>query len=452
MSWSDSGFTVLFLTPGYVARGDFDAAGKALAMPRGITTPVTTPDAVSLLSAALALSHRKPRRVWILSTLASLLMIELPVGKLRGLEGEERLSALAFEAEAHTGVPAGGSIVGAQLIRTDTEWEHWFCVQMPQRARQEMEAEIGRKGGRILGLLHPGGCPAALSNIPEDKKDWARMEFWPETLVTVHSESSGRAMEIAHWDVQRPVEGGLLGMPRLDSVHRSCLLPPGVSPPRGATVEALSLAVPETMATFLQAWAHTLSLPEPRAAIIRPPRAAMTSERRTAISVATAAAFALLCAGHWALTEWQLQRHLAELKTLADRNKRRDELQTTAGQVAKLRSDLEAARRQHRQELEGFSELLAALSETRPEGLVVRSIREANGKKGETLLAGLCHRPELAGEFANALTNRLQNFGWEIRPAKQKAMMSGGVPLWEFEIGLRSGATAASAKPSTASR
>jgi len=446
----DSGFTILFLAPGFVARGDFDGRGRSRAVPQGLAVRAEIATAGALVTAALGLSTVRPRRVWILTTQASLLTVEFPEDKLRGLTEDERLSALAFEAEALTGTPAASAGLGARLTETSEAGEHWCLVQLAHRVRQEMETEVARKGGRIAGILHPGGLPVSLGAEGEAAQEWERREFWPETMVTVRGNSTDFPLEVEHWDEHRPVEDVLRARPSgkdFNPLRHACLLPPGVCPPIAGCGELLSLAQPKTLALWMDAWAQTLLAPDPKAAIIRSPQPPASPAQRAALSAGAAVATAVLCAGHWALTDWQLSRNTAELKVLAARNKHRDELQAAAGRVATLRSDLETARRRHRQELEGFSELLGALGEVRPEGLMVRSIRESGSQLHENSVTGLCSRPELAGQFANALAGRLEPLGWEVRPAAQKAELISGTPAWSFEITLRLAALTESPQP-----
>jgi hypothetical protein len=399
-------------------------------------------DASSLVLAALGLLPAKARRVWILSALAAPVMVEIPLGKFRGLEGDDRLAALAFEAEALTGLSAVETTLGARLARVDAEWEHWHAVQFERRVLQEMEAEVVRKGGRIAGVLHPGGVPVAFPEMPADDAEWARFEFWPETMITVRGGAGGCSVEVTHWDGHASVEEALKRALPGQALRRSCLLAPQAPVVRAPGVEVVPLGKPETLSSFFSAWAHVLLATEPEAPILRLPRPAMSAERRTGTMVIAALATAVLCAAHWGLTEWQLRRSTTELNELNARNKGRDDLQTAAAQIAKLRNDLAAARTAHQRELDGFSELLGALSELRPEGLVVRSLQNAGTQQNETVLTGLCQRPELAGQFAHALASRLQNFGWDVRPAKQKAQIAAGTAYWDFEIHLRPGAGA----------
>lgn len=203
--------------------------------------------------------------------------------------------------------------------------------------------------------------------------------------------------------------------------------------------------------TMLRGWlvaAHQiLTAQTPAVPVLLPPVQPMSAVSRAWLSVAAAAGVLMLCAGHWWLAEQRLQSAQAEIKTLTLIAKQRDELQTLSAEMGKVRADLNAARLHQAQALRGFGAMLAAVADLRPEGLLVRALKEPGSASPggsslrhhgtEAVISGICLKQALAAEFSNALGSQLAPHGWSVRPARTTARLVGNTPVWDFEIPLR---------------
>ena len=180
--------TLLLITPGFVARGDFDARGRLVALGRAAAPPGAA-DAGSLTLAALGLVKSRARKVWVLSTAAVTAIVEVSANRLQGVSEQEHFTALAFEAEALTGVPAGSSLTVARRLGGDSVAETWWVTQVSERLRQEVDAELLRHGAQLAGLAHPGGMVL----IGENAAGGDVLEVW-EDLLFLRQRHRGVAM------------------------------------------------------------------------------------------------------------------------------------------------------------------------------------------------------------------------------------------------------------------
>lgn len=426
--------TILLITPHLIARGDFDARGVLRAAGHAAPSASVT-DVASLTLAALGLVKAKPRRVFVLTTSAVTAVVESTPGRLQGLSEDELFSALAFEAEVLTGLPAMSSQTAARRMAAERGSEPWWVTQIGNRTRGEIEAEIVRRGARLEGIAHPGGLAPQMSAAPE------RLELWHD-LLFMHRASA--TFEILAVDESAPLTSVLTRFPATGSARMVLTTKPS-SPVTG--LEVLSLHEEKTLHAWLTAWHQALSAPTPPLPVLLPPAQPMSAVSRAWLSVVTATIALALCAGHWWMTERQLQHAQEEVKTLTSLSNQREELMKTSAEVNKLRMDLEAARRLQAQALRGFGSLLSAVAELRPEGLLVRSLKEPGGTTNnspgarytgmEAMVSGLCTQQELAAEFSRNLGTRLTPLGWSVRPARTTARLAGSTPTWDFEIPLR---------------
>jgi len=440
--------TILLVTPHLIARGDFDTRGGLRATAHA-APPSNVTDVASLTLAALRLVKAKSRRVLVLTTSAATAIVETTPGRLQGLSDSELSSALAFEAEALTGLPAMSSQTAACPAAASSGAEAWWVTQISQRMRGEIEAEIVRSGARLEGIAHPGGLAPQMSPVPE------RFELWHD-LLFIHRPG-------VMFDILAVDESALLGsvMARFPATGSARMVLTTKPPSPVTDLDMLSLHDEETLRTWFTAWNLALNAPTPDLPVVVPPAQPMSTVSRVWMSVATAALALILCAGHWWMAERQLQHAQQETKTLTALSKQREELVKTSAEVNKLRTELEASQRLQAQALRGFGALLSAVAELRPEGLLVRTLKEPNGSTSsivgtrytgmEAMVSGLCTQQELAAEFSRSLGTRLTPLGWSVRPARTTARLAGGTPTWDFEIPLRLDGSATST-PATESK
>jgi len=444
--------TLLLITPGFIARGDFDAQGRLIAVAQAVPQANVT-DVASLALAALALLKTPPRRVWALTTAAVTAVIESAPGRLQGLDESELASALAYEAEALTGLPAMSSQTAARRLPSlHAGSESWWVTQMSQRMRSEIESEVTQRGARLEGVAHPGGL------LPQQDAGREGFELWQDLLFMRRSQG----FDILPVDEAAPLESLMARFPAAPGQP-----PRWVLTTRQATaldgVECLSLHDESILRDWLLACHETLTSPTPAVPVLLSPVPPMSGTKRAWLSVAAAVLVLSLCAGHWWLTERQLHSAQAEIKTLTTLARQRDELQAAAAEANKVRAELEAARQHQAQALRGFGAMLSAVAELRPSGLLVRALKEPSGAGSgggthaastEAVISGLCVQQSLAAEFSNVLAAQLAPHGWSVRPARTTARLAGTTPMWDFEIPLRldggsrpPGTTQAAAKP-----
>jgi hypothetical protein len=146
--------TLLLITPGFVARGDFDARGRLVALGKAVPPPGAA-DAGSLTLAALGLVKSRARKVWVLSTAAVTAIVEVSANRLQGVSEQERITALAFEAEALGALyRAGGAEDLGGGLRAIFAIEHRFNVDTGDQANPAFwngQAWVGLDGqwGRL---------------------------------------------------------------------------------------------------------------------------------------------------------------------------------------------------------------------------------------------------------------------------------------------------------------
>lgn len=426
--------TILLVTPHFIARGDFDSRGVLRGIGHAVP-PSHGVDVASLTLAALALVKAAPRRVWVLTTAAATAIMETSPGRLQGLNETELSSALAFEAEALTGLPAMSSQTAASRVAVASSTEAWWVTQISQRMRGEIEAEIVRRSARLEGISHPGGLIMQLGTVAE------RFELWHD-LLFIHRASG--AFDILAVDESAPLMSVLARFPVISSARMVLTTKPQMPVP---DCEVHSLHEDETLRSWLTSWHQALNAPSSSVPVLLPPAQPMSAVKRVWLSVSTAGLALALSFGHWWISERQLQQALEETKTLTAVAKQRDELKQTSAEISKLRAELESVRRLQSQALRGFGAMLSAVAELRPTGLLVRSLKEPAGTPGgpastqytgmQTLISGLCTHQELAAEFSRTLGTRLTPLGWSVRPARTTARLAGGTPAWDFEIPLR---------------
>ena len=441
--------TILVVTPALIARGDFD--------PRGLPTevahaapPTNVSDVPSLMLAALGLLKAAPRRIYLLTTFTVTAVLETTAGRFHGLDATELASALAFEAEAMTGLPALASQTATCQVAGSSGAEAWWVTQITQRLRGEIEIEVLRRGARLEGIAHPGGLVMQLGTAVE------RFELWHD-LLFIHRPQSPASFDILAVDESATLPSV---MARFPSAGHTRLILTTTHQAQIADLEVLSLLEDDTLRSWLTSWNQALGAANSALPVLRPPTPALSGAKRLWLSMATASIVLLLCFAHWSITERQLQHAQEELKTLSALAKQRDDLKQTSADIAKLRTELESARRLQGQALRGFGALLTAVAQLRPSGLLVRTLKEPGGSVPatghytgmEALISGLCTHQELAAEFSRTLGERLTPLGWTVRPARTTARLAGGTPVWDFEIPLRlDGTIAAASNPQTAS-
>lgn len=445
--------TLLLITPGFVARGDFDARGRLVALGKALTPPGAV-DAGSLTLAALGLVKAKARKVWVLSTAAVTAIVEVSANRLHGLSEQERFTALAFEAEALTGVPAGSSLTVARRLGGDGVAETWWVTQVSERLRQEVEAELLRHGAQLAGLAHPGGMVL----MAEKSSSAEALEVWDDLLFLRQRHRGAAMLDILPAELSGGLETLLARFPASEA--EAGQLPREVWTTRGglnASAAAVrSLQDAETLQGWFSGWLSSLDQsPEPLP-VLHPPARPMSTARRVLLcAFATALALAF-CAGNWWWTQLQLTSAQNEAKKLSEIGNLRSEVQKASQELQKARAEHEADMKRQSQTLRAFGAMLEALAMEKPGGVLVRALNApaaisqpvANQPPAmETTVTGWCSEENLAALFSQKVGARLQPLGWTVQPARTQAQLAGSTPVWSFEIHLRMETTPPATQP-----
>ncbi len=207
-----------------------------------------------------------------------------------------------------------------------------------------------------------------------------------------------------------------------------------------------SLFSEESLRSWLTAWAEQLFSASPGVPLVRPAPRPMSKERRLAITGGLTVAAAMICFGHYTLTERQIADLQAQTKAIneqvtsltalkkqaTDLTTKRDKLRGEMQALSQKVQDCTATLAAHRLR---WQKLLELLAEHRPQHLLVQKIDSS----GERLnITGLCLGPHPANELASDLETRLRELGWRVQPARQEAgkALASGDP-WKFELVLK---------------
>lgn len=396
------------------------------------------------VEAAWMLGPAGPRRVQVLTDAVATLGLAIPAGKVAGLEGTGLGRALAFEAEAVTGlgpfdVAQGWVGGGAQ------EGVGWYWVSQVLRTEVEkMSALLAAKGAVLEGVLHPGGLPR---RIGAGTGGWQRIELWDERVVCV----DGVAPQAARVRVidTPPSRSGWQG--EVSDWFQPFMGERGILSPTSALARqgpglAKVLEDEETLRAWLQGWATELASDAGRVPVIRwvPSAVAEAGGRRWAAG-ALAAGVAMVCGGHvvWARSrESGLRRDLDVASRpaveLAGHRRRTTELQAQVAESRKERQGLEELRgywkdtldREHRR----HATLLRVLAVSMPDGVMLGGLAEG---PGEMRVSGISLVPGAAG-LGPRVGAAMESFGWRAEPPTRRSLglLPGGGP-WQVEWTLR---------------
>ncbi len=452
-------FTILLLTRHRLIRADFQGRGQPRLAGLYEQPRPQADDPATLVDAALRLHGRRARRVWVLSSEFWTNVIAVPAKALTGLAGADLEQFLGYESEAFTGVsPVETSLAYVPLAGGGAERRFWL-TQVPHVARAGIEDAVRMLGGRVLGLAHPAGLPAA--------EGTERVEFWDEAIVCVRGAASpGGAMRnppACAGDVvtiPRSTSAGRLAE-RIAAFRRES--PAGVQRELwdGTEDGAARLLAGETplrvgdgstLRGWLESWAAVLADARPAVPLLRPAPQPLSPTARGAIAAGLAALTALGCYAHY---QWQrglladLAREQARAQqpqqTLDDLKKEATPLEKHRLELEKvtlaIEQDLTHVRAQVQLNRARVSRLLESLAAHHHEELVVQQIA---GQGSEVRVSGLCLQVGRANELASRLQRDVAEFGWQVLPAEvtdEPARAPGGP--WKFTIVLREPATAA---------
>ncbi len=450
--------TLLLITRDRLCRADFVVGrGARLTSFHARPRPIEIDSLVSAVD-SLVVSSKLGKRVWVLTSDLWTQTLQMSHGRTSGISESELAGALAFEAEAMSGVSAFESAVGFRKVAGEAGQQTYWVTQGTQGDVGQIEQIVDRHGGALQGLLHPAGLPLHVARESGEAKRggaWRRVELWPDAVVCASADAGGNGgagsfadvrvinadpsstqweLEVDEWRQGLSLEG-----------HGSVLLGCDLVAQTPAAETVLDLRQDEDASSWLTAWAEHLA-GTPTVPTIAPPPKQLTTQSRVVIAACLAAACLVGCMAlqmTMIRTNDDLDKRLAALKAPADQikadkkqtdaaRKKARELKTQADALQdKLRAFDDAVGTQRTR----HAALLEALAAHRPGDLVVDQIED---QQGAVRMTGSCLTPELANQLAEALQAGLADKGWTVTPAAKRANLtaSNGGP-WSFELTLR---------------
>ena len=424
-------------------------------------------DLPSQVEAALRLSKRRPGRVWILAGDIWTQTLALPPEALSGLSPDEITRALGFEAEPFSGLGAMEAVMAAVPLPSEGRQRQFWLTELPAAQLEQIEFLVRQSGGRLMGISHPGGLPAALD--ARAGTSWRRIELWPGAIIAIlgpfsnipDERGAGRSSTASAANVTvvntEPKPGRWLNdVAPLESSGPAGTATHWLHATRSVAVEELpdagrfSLEDRSTQEQFLIAWAQQLSASKAAVPQIVPLKRPMSIGVRYGISAGIGGVALAVCIVAQLFVNSRSDRLTGETKKLqasaAQLTKFKsdnDKLQTKRDELKKscdtLKDDLEHYRQVMRAQRQRLVTLLTVLARRGQEDLLIRKIE---GTENEVVLHGLCLETQFADNLADALAGALAEAlgpeGWQVQPPtrQSKEMLVGGGP-WEFEVRIQ---------------
>ncbi len=435
--------TLLLITPTRLIRADFEGRRELVLRqiwearaPMGETLPV-------LVEAAFMLGVPKRVAVHVLATGVSTQVLQVPAGKVAGLEGDELSNALSFEAEAISGINPFDSALAAVPAGGSGSDRSFWVTQMSQADLGQMQESLYQRKAVLRGVVHPGGL---LRPLGHSTAGWQRVELWNDLVLCV--DGSAPQSPRAHVVGTAPSRG--LWRPQVDQWFGEALGERVVMVADSSLIQfadgpTTSLDEELFLKTWLLEWATELMAERTRMPLVRPTPKPMPDAQRVALAASLALAAGAVCVGHYFFMQHRekvLRRELFEAerpaKEMAEHSKRanalQSELEHSRGEARELRDLREFWKdtldREHRR----HATLLLTLAQATPPELAIVTIDEY---AGELHLTGLSMTPDVPG-FATNVAAAVEPFGWRIEPPRRRALnlAADGGP-WQLDWSLR---------------
>ncbi len=381
-------------------------------------------DLPSQVEAALRLGKRRPGRVWILAGEIWTQTLGLAPEAVSGLSPDEVTRALGFEAEPFSGLGAMEAAMDAVPLAGEGRQRQFWLTELPAAQLEQIEFLVRQSGGRLMGISHPGGLPAALDGGTDTS--WRRVELWPGAIIAVQNPSAGAARmtvvntepkpgrwlnDVAGLEPSAPAAGTVYARSATHWLHATRSVAVEEVPHEGRQ----SLEDCSTQEQFFIAWAGQLVSSKTAVPRIVPPKRPMSSGARYAISAVIGGIALAACIVAQVFVNSRSERLTAETKKLqaaaaevtklkSDNDKlqkQRDELKKSC---AKLKDDLAHYLQVMRAQRQRLVTLLTVLARPGPEDLLIRKIE---GMENEVVFHGLCLETQFADNLAAALAEAL---------------------------------------------
>jgi hypothetical protein len=399
----------------------------------------------------------------------------MPAAVVDGLEPDQLIESLSFEAETLTGVPASDSAVDA-VRQNDSgdalsDLRRFWITQVPNDVRSKFEDAIRRVNSKLAGIAHPGGLPRAhwdAQAAAETSTEWRRLEVWNQLTLNLHGRPDG-VVETRVIRSSPGSEGWLAELPEAGPISWMGPTPANRIGPDGRRVTLLSaggiplepekidLPANEAPVDWLRAWIGELTA-VPRRVPCVPSSSVASPNRKYFLIGGLAASLALaVCAAHGTVLtvrtnslHSRADRLLVEKAQMAGPDTSAVEVAQITSKaaalgpsldnlnqdVATLQSQRDAEQKtldtinaEHAQTAQlqaihrrALPELLAALADSEKNdnanNLVVKEVRQDAGSN--LRLTGLCRTSAFADAFATKLETRLSKAGWLVSAAQKQ--------------------------------
>ena len=441
--------TLILIQASRLIRADFSASPrpeliKIYQQARPVEVPL--PD---LVQAAIKLGPRCGKRVWVLCEDLWTQMLSFPMATVSGLDDKQLVRAFAFESEPLSGISGIDAAIGfTPAERTDDARSFWIATT-DVSARDQIQAVVRRNGGKLFGILHPGGLPAAIRPAPGNQ-NWSRVEVWHHATLCISGAGQVRnKIQVinANTTQQRVRDSISSWLAGGGAAQAEYLDAEGKAETQAAESSGrrFTLLAEADLAAWLSAWMENLSAVPPQIPLILPaPVATPKSAFITAGIVAEVAALAL-CLGHWYWVDHlrrefsgsaDVDKHKAQdvsdiVKRIDETTKELEKLKTQNDQTQNAMTAAEAAFARQRMRV---SLLLKGLAEQRPDDVIIESIK---GNGMVTTVKGISLGSALPDELASKLAVALKPAGIGVQPLDKEAsnILKSGGP-WSFTLGL----------------
>ena len=383
------------------------------------------------------------RKVWLFYIGLPITLLSIPSMQVEGVDEPTLIQALQFELEGLTGQSTLDMQLAYQLLSEKDEMSNYWVSQIDQISFEDVSKAVKKAGGRLHGLMHPGGLPLFLQN--PDQMDWLRMECWSHQLLAMRQTPEGDFslqlfnLDSRQWHAQLEkwlTQQGAVEASESLLNHKIEVLP-------DTDYRRLFNDV-EPVADWLLVWAGLLLKKEPPAIPIL--RYQSKLNKNLLLMASGGSAALLLCAVHLIWHMYQANDYTAKTvalqkvetqitamtKAMAADQEKSNKLKTD---IEKLKADAETLPKLIKGLQDRPARLLEALANGRPEKLLVENVAVS---KDEIKISGLSLDAISANELSRYLEEHLAELGWSmVAPIKKNLeLLTGGGP-WEFEIKLQ---------------
>lgn len=181
--------TVLLVSARRILRADFSPSVNDLTGLWQAEAPDGEPLGL-LADAALAMGPKSRRKVFLLTTLVWSGMQTLSAIKASTLTRVELEQALAFEAEALSGISPFDSTLSFVVDGTVSGERNFWITQIAASQFQAIEANCRSRGCQLAGIAHPAGIDSLGGPPREAVRN--RIELWDETVFCTSVGSDGK--------------------------------------------------------------------------------------------------------------------------------------------------------------------------------------------------------------------------------------------------------------------